>query len=105
MGVGAVNLRGRIQRLETRLPPVKPPEPEEGRRPLTADELDQWAERVVAEPDKWLDVDFNGLKPNLVHWARERLKMRAWEKRFDELEKERLERSQPHDSQDPARPA
>jgi hypothetical protein len=102
-----MNLRGRIQRLETRLPPVKPPEPEEERRPLTDDELDEWAERVLRDPDRWLPDDdvVGGLKPNWLHWATERLKMRAWEKRFDELEKERLERSRSDAPQDPAGPA
>jgi hypothetical protein len=102
-----VNLRGRIQRLETRLPPVKPPEPEQERRPLTDDEIDEWAERVLRDPDRWLpdDVVVGGLKPNWLHWAEQRLKMRAWRIRFDEIERQRHERSQPHEPQGPTRTA
>jgi hypothetical protein len=79
--------------LEAKLPPVKPPEPEE--HPLSADEVDQWAEQILREPDKWLDYDFNGLKPNLINWAEQRLKMREWEKKFDEMERERRDGAGP----------
>lgn len=65
-----MNLRARIERLEKRLPPVKPPVGEDG--DCTEDELAQWAEEFLHEAKGDLRAD-----PERLGWAEQFVASRA----------------------------